>query len=90
MESTRRNTRKSHAQTATEETGSPTPRVRPQKTPDTEAGNVRNHLAIMVVSLLVVLALVAAVQSGALPVLQYLSPIIGAIFGFYFGRATKG
>ena len=59
------------------------------KTPDSETTNVRTHIAIMMVSLLIVLALVAAVQTGALSVLQLILPLIGAIIGFYFGRATK-
>jgi len=51
---------------------------------------VRRDLAIAAVGLLVVIALVAAFQNGAMLVLDKLLPLVAIIFGFFFGhKATK-
>jgi hypothetical protein len=61
-------------------------KTRPKKCRDDEqTSNIRNHLAVLLTSLLVILALLAAVQIGAMPVIQLLLPLIGTIIGFYFG-----
>ena len=46
---------------------------------------VRYQIAILMIMLLMLIALLAAVQTGALSVLQLLLPLIGTIFGFFFG-----
>lgn len=46
---------------------------------------IRYQLAIMITALLVLIALLAAVQTNALAVLQILLPLIGTMFGFFFG-----
>jgi hypothetical protein len=71
---------------APQKTRKPTnPRRSIKKKDDGGTNEVRNHLAVLITSLLVILALIAAIQSGAMTVIQLLLPLVGTIFGFYFG-----
>lgn len=49
---------------------------------------LRGQLAWIVTILFVGLALTAAYQAGAMPVLEKLLPLVALIFGFFFG--TRG
>jgi hypothetical protein len=90
MSSTQRKSTANILRTPQRTTEPPKARNRPQGKQDGHTTDVRNHLAILMTSLLAILALVAAVQIGALPVIQLLLPLVGTIFGFYFGyRAGK-
>jgi len=51
---------------------------------------VRRDLAVIITSLVVVVALVAAFQNGAMPVLDKVLPLVMLAFGFFFGhRASR-
>jgi hypothetical protein len=54
------------------------------------ADRIRRDLALIATILLVVLAMVAAIQSGAMPVLEKLLPLVAMIFGFFFARKGGG
>lgn len=69
------------------ETISNAPRLRRE---DPVAAQIRGNLAFITVGLLVVIALIAAFQIGAMPVLDKMLPLVAIIFGFFFGhRASK-
>lgn len=51
---------------------------------------IRRDLALIVTGLVVAVALIATFQSGALPVLDKILPLVTLAFGFFFGhRASK-
>jgi hypothetical protein len=52
------------------------------------AARIRRDLALIATILVVVLAVVASIQDGAMPVLEKLLPLVAMIFGFFF--ASKG
>ena len=57
---------------------------------DSAASRIRRNLAIMVTALLIVIALIATFQIGAMPVLDKLLPLVAIIFGLFYGhRAGK-
>ena len=57
---------------------------------DSSAVRIRRDLALIMTGLLVVMALVAAFQIGAMPVLDKMLPLIAIVFGFFFGhKASK-
>lgn len=85
MADIQRNHRGAQPKTTRNPTKSATPDAPHKSEQDTTTADVRNHLAIMMTALLVILALVAAVQTGAMPVIQVLLPLVGTIFGFFFG-----
>lgn len=47
---------------------------------------VRRDLAVTITSLVVIVALVAAFQNGAMPVLDKVLPLVMLAFGFFFGH----
>lgn len=55
-----------------------------------EAHRIRRELALTMTGLIAVIALVAVFQSGAMPVLDKVLPLVTLAFGFFFGqRAAK-
>lgn len=70
------------------------PSQEPVDTPDLENDDtnlsvMRRNLALVVTLLLVVVALVAAFQIGAMPVLDKLLPLIAVVFTFFFGQKAN-
>jgi hypothetical protein len=64
--------------------------IRKLRQEDPATARIRRDLALIVTGLLVVIALVAAFQIGAMPVLDKMLPLVAIIFGFFFGhRASK-
>jgi hypothetical protein len=53
------------------------------------ADRLRRDLALAATGLLVIIALIAAFQIGAMPVLDKLLPLVAIIFGFFFGRRSN-
>ena len=53
------------------------------------ADRLRRDLALAATGLLVIVALIAAFQIGAMPVLDKLLPLVAIIFGFFFGRRSN-
>jgi hypothetical protein len=47
---------------------------------------VRRDLAVIITGLVVIVALVAAFQNGAMPVLDKVLPLVMLAFGFFFGH----
>jgi hypothetical protein len=47
------------------------------------------HLALAATGLPIIIALIAALQIGAMPVLDKLLPLVAIIFGFFFGRRSN-
>ena len=54
------------------------------------ANRIRRDLALIATILLVVLAVVASIQGGAMPVFEKLLPLVAMIFGFFFARKGGG
>jgi hypothetical protein len=54
------------------------------------ANQIRRDLALIATALLVVLAVVASIQDGAMPVFEKLLPLVAMIFGFFFARKGGG
>jgi hypothetical protein len=53
------------------------------------ADRLRRDLAFAATGLLVIIALIAVFQIGAMPVLDKLLPLVAIIFGFFFGRRSN-
>jgi hypothetical protein len=53
------------------------------------ASHIRRDLAIAFTVLLVIIAVMAALQNGAMPVLDKLLPLVAIIFGFFFGHKSN-
>jgi uncharacterized protein YacL len=50
---------------------------------------IRRELALIITGLVVVIALVASFQIGAMPVLDKVLPLVTLIVGFFFGHKTS-
>jgi hypothetical protein len=50
------------------------------------APHLRGELALMMIALLGILALVASFQTGAMPVLEKVLPLVTLVFGYFFGQ----
>lgn len=55
---------------------------------DKSAISTRNGLALLVAALVATISLVAAIQNGAMPVLDKILPLLTLAFGFYFGQQS--
>jgi hypothetical protein len=56
---------------------------------DLLAARVRQILALMFTGLIAVIAIIAAAQIGAMPVLDKMLPLVTLILGFFFGRSNS-
>jgi hypothetical protein len=50
---------------------------------------IRRELALILVGFIVVVALIAVMQSGAMPILDKFLPAIMLVLGFFFGQKTS-
>lgn len=57
---------------------------------DTATPRLRRDLAVTVMILVAVISVVATFQSGAMPVLDKMLPLLALVFGFFFGQKTGG
>jgi hypothetical protein len=56
---------------------------------DATAMSIRRELALILVGFIVVVALIAVVQSGATPILDKFLPAIMLVLGFFFGQKSN-
>lgn len=53
------------------------------------AAHIRRDLAMAITILLIIVAMIAAFQIGAMPVLDKVLPLAAIIFGFFFGHKAN-
>jgi hypothetical protein len=62
---------------------------RETKNTDMTAMSIRRELALILVGFIVIVALIAVVQSGAMPILDKFLPAIMLVLGFFFGQKSN-
>jgi hypothetical protein len=62
---------------------------REKKNTDATAMSIRRELALILVGFIVVVALIAVVQTGAMPILDKFLPAIMLVLGFFFGQKSN-
>ena len=62
---------------------------REKKTTEMTAMSIRRELALILVGFIVVVALIAVMQSGAMPILDKFLPAIMLVIGFFFGQKSN-
>ena len=71
-------------------TSSETKRIEAEpKQDDYGAAQLRRELALIVTGIVSVIALIASLQVGAMPVLDKMLPLVAIIFGFFFGQRAR-